>query len=161
MCSYLSGTVLIGLLANSLFGWQWADSIAALVVAGLAIREGVEAWRGDVESPVLVLRERAAEGDDDPPAVRFGCAQPPAERQTRQRRWQAFEEDYALQVERTDTRLVIHCANVGDSLARLRTLVDSERECCAFAQWDIDTEQQDLRLIVATAPGRVAGLNVG
>lgn len=57
LCVYLSGTVLIGLLLNTLFGWAWADSVAALVVAFLAIREGIEAWRGDVESPVEVLEE--------------------------------------------------------------------------------------------------------
>lgn len=63
LCIYLSGTVLIGLLLNSLFGWMWADSVAALVVAGLAIREGIEAWRGDVESPFEVLDE--LDEDDD------------------------------------------------------------------------------------------------
>ncbi|MBN9612548.1 MAG: cation transporter, partial [Actinobacteria bacterium] len=47
VCSYLSAALLIGLLLNSLFGWEWADSIAALVIAGFAIREGIEAWRGD------------------------------------------------------------------------------------------------------------------
>lgn len=57
LCVYLSGTVLIGLLVNSLFGWMWADSIAALIVAALALHEGVEAWRGDVESPFEVLGE--------------------------------------------------------------------------------------------------------
>ncbi len=57
LCIYLSGAVLIGLLLNSLFGWMWADSVAALVVATLAIREGIEAWRGDVESPFEVLEE--------------------------------------------------------------------------------------------------------
>lgn len=57
LCIYLSGAVLIGLLLNSLFGWMWADSVAALVVAALAIREGIEAWRGDVESPFEVLEE--------------------------------------------------------------------------------------------------------
>lgn len=57
LCIYLSGTVLIGLLLNSLFGWMWADSVAALIVAVLAIREGIEAWRGDVESPFEVLEE--------------------------------------------------------------------------------------------------------
>ena len=61
LCVYLSGTVLIGLLANTLFGWMWADSVAALVVAGLAIREGVEAWRGGVESPLEVLGELGEE----------------------------------------------------------------------------------------------------
>ncbi len=55
LCVYLSGTVLIGLILNGLLGWAWADSVAALVVAVLAIREGVEAWRGDVESPFEVL----------------------------------------------------------------------------------------------------------
>lgn len=63
LCSYLSATVLIGLLANSLFGWQWADSVAALVVAVLAVREGVEAWGGDVESPFEVLED--LDGDDE------------------------------------------------------------------------------------------------
>lgn len=57
LCIYLSGTVLIGLLLNSLFGWMWADSVAALVVAVLAVREGIEAWRGDVEPPFEVLED--------------------------------------------------------------------------------------------------------
>ncbi|MBX3196199.1 MAG: cation transporter [Microbacteriaceae bacterium] len=57
LCIYLSGTVLIGLLLNSLFGWTWADSVAALMVAALAIREGIEAWRGDLESPFEVLED--------------------------------------------------------------------------------------------------------
>ncbi len=64
LCIYLSGTVLIGLLLNSLFGWMWADSVAALIVAVLAIREGIEAWRGDVESPFEVLEELNEEDED-------------------------------------------------------------------------------------------------
>lgn len=61
LCTYLSGTVLIGLLLNSMLGWMWADSVAALIVAALAVREGIEAWRGDVESPLDLLDEL----DDD------------------------------------------------------------------------------------------------
>ena len=57
LCIYLSGTVFIGLLMNTLFGWWWADSVAALVVAILAVREGIEAWSGGVESPFEVLTE--------------------------------------------------------------------------------------------------------
>jgi divalent metal cation (Fe/Co/Zn/Cd) transporter len=57
LCTYLSGTVLVGLLLNSMLGWMWADSVAALVVAALAIREGIEAWRGDVESPIEMLQD--------------------------------------------------------------------------------------------------------
>ena len=40
---YLSGAVLLGLLSNSLFGWEWATAVAALVIAAFAIREGIEA----------------------------------------------------------------------------------------------------------------------
>ena len=47
LCTYLSAVLLAGLLLNSLFGWSWADPIAALVIAGVAVREGREAWRGD------------------------------------------------------------------------------------------------------------------
>lgn len=46
LCTYLSGVLLVGLLLNSLFGWSWADPLAALVIAAVAVREGREAWRG-------------------------------------------------------------------------------------------------------------------
>lgn len=63
LCIYLSGAVFIGLVLDSLFGWWWADSVAALVVAVLAVREGLEAWRGDVESPFEVLEDLEDEDD--------------------------------------------------------------------------------------------------
>lgn len=47
LCTYLSAVLLAGLLLNSLLGWWWADPIAALTIAVLAVREGREAWRGD------------------------------------------------------------------------------------------------------------------
>ena len=47
LCTYLSAVLLAGLLLNALIGWWWADPIAALVIAGVAAREGREAWRGD------------------------------------------------------------------------------------------------------------------
>ena len=47
LCACLSAILLIGLLLNSLFGWSWADPVAALVIAGLAVREGLNAWHGD------------------------------------------------------------------------------------------------------------------
>ncbi len=61
LCVYLSATVLVGLVANSLFGWQWADSVAALVVAALAVREGIEAWGGDLCTPLEALEDLADE----------------------------------------------------------------------------------------------------
>ncbi|MEU7815576.1 cation transporter [Pseudonocardia sp. NPDC049154] len=46
LCTYLSGVLLVGLLLNGLVGWSWADPIAALVIAAVAVREGREAWKG-------------------------------------------------------------------------------------------------------------------
>lgn len=47
ICAYLSIALLAGLLANALAGWWWADPLAALVIAGVAAREGREGWRGE------------------------------------------------------------------------------------------------------------------
>ena len=47
ICAYLSIALLVGLLANALMGWWWADPAAALVIAALAAKEGVESWRGE------------------------------------------------------------------------------------------------------------------
>lgn len=57
LCTYLSAVLLIGLLLNSLFGLWWADSLAALVIAGFAIKEGIEAWKGESCSPAELLFE--------------------------------------------------------------------------------------------------------
>jgi len=48
LCTYLSAVLLIGLVLNSTLGWWWADAGAALVIAAVAVREGINAWRGDV-----------------------------------------------------------------------------------------------------------------
>lgn len=47
LCTYLSAVLLVGLLLNALVGWSWADPLAGLVIAAVAVREGIEAWRGD------------------------------------------------------------------------------------------------------------------
>jgi divalent metal cation (Fe/Co/Zn/Cd) transporter len=47
LCAYLSAALLVGLLGNALFGVWWLDPAAALVIAAVALKEGVEAWRGD------------------------------------------------------------------------------------------------------------------
>jgi divalent metal cation (Fe/Co/Zn/Cd) transporter len=46
-CAYLAGAVLVGLIGNALFGAWWLDPIAALLIAGVAIKEGLETWRGE------------------------------------------------------------------------------------------------------------------
>jgi divalent metal cation (Fe/Co/Zn/Cd) transporter len=46
LCAYLSVCLLVGLGANALLGWWWADPVCALVIAAAAVREGVLSWRG-------------------------------------------------------------------------------------------------------------------
>nr|WP_227985231.1 cation transporter [Nocardia spumae] len=65
LCTYLSAVLLIGLLLNSLFGWSWADPVAGLVIAAIAVKEGVDARRGETCCPAPVVRDGApSEGHD-------------------------------------------------------------------------------------------------
>ncbi len=76
LCTYLSAVLLVGLLVNSLFGWWWADPIAALVIAAVAVKEGREAWRGDAccTVPPLALGDTHTEADPCEPGCQAGCA---------------------------------------------------------------------------------------
>lgn len=47
LCTYMSGVLLVGLVLNATVGWWWADPIAGLVIAAVAVKEGREAWRGE------------------------------------------------------------------------------------------------------------------
>ncbi|MFF3842815.1 cation transporter [Streptomyces sp. NPDC001930] len=46
LCTYLSAVLLLGLILNATLGWSWADPIAALVIAAIAVKEGRDAWQG-------------------------------------------------------------------------------------------------------------------
>lgn len=65
LCTYLSAVLLVGLVLNSVLGWWWADPVVGLVVAGLAVREGREAWRGEACTCIPAL--------DDPQGSGCGC----------------------------------------------------------------------------------------
>ncbi|HET7734589.1 MAG TPA: cation transporter [Nocardioidaceae bacterium] len=47
LCTYLSAVLLVGLVLNATLGWSWADPVAGLVIAAVAVKEGREAWRGE------------------------------------------------------------------------------------------------------------------
>jgi divalent metal cation (Fe/Co/Zn/Cd) transporter len=47
ICAYLSIALLVGLLLNAVLGWWWADPLAALAIAALAVREARDSWRGE------------------------------------------------------------------------------------------------------------------
>jgi divalent metal cation (Fe/Co/Zn/Cd) transporter len=66
LCTYLSAIVFGGLLVNSTLGWTWADPVAALGIAALALREGRNALRGDVcctPPSALVMSDDACHDD--------------------------------------------------------------------------------------------------
>ncbi|WP_344474279.1 cation diffusion facilitator family transporter [Glycomyces algeriensis] len=71
LCTYLSAVLLVGLALNSLFGWTWADPLAALVIAGVAVKEGIEAWKGDncCAPAAALVADRSGACDD-------GCCAP-------------------------------------------------------------------------------------
>jgi len=70
LCTYLSAILLAGLVLNATLGWSWADPIAGLVIAAVAAREGLEAWRGEgcACGPTLTDGRAAAAATGD------GCA---------------------------------------------------------------------------------------
>jgi divalent metal cation (Fe/Co/Zn/Cd) transporter len=74
LCTYLSAVLLVGLGLNSLFGWSWADPVAALVIAGVAVREGVQAWRGDTCCSPTAATVAEAETPND--TCTDGCCSP-------------------------------------------------------------------------------------
>lgn len=63
LCTYLSAILLAGLLVNSAFGWSWADPIAALAIAAVAVKEGVNALRGETccPTPTTASDDRCAD----------------------------------------------------------------------------------------------------
>ena len=68
LCAYLAGALLVGLLGNALAGAWWLDPIVGLLIAAVAVREGLEAWRGEgccVASPLDGLGMAGAARADD------------------------------------------------------------------------------------------------
>lgn len=47
LCALLSGVLLVGLAANAVLGWWWADPVAGLGIAALAAREARETWHAE------------------------------------------------------------------------------------------------------------------
>lgn len=74
LCTYLSAVLLVGLVLNATLGWAWADPIAALVIAAIAVKEGRDAWRGKGCCTVpAAAAARALDAQDDKCGCRPGC----------------------------------------------------------------------------------------
>jgi divalent metal cation (Fe/Co/Zn/Cd) transporter len=80
LCTYLSAVLLIGLVLNATLGWSWADPLAGLVIAAVAVREGREAWRGEGCCGPIGSQPAPADAEDkcgcDADGCRDGCCTP-------------------------------------------------------------------------------------
>jgi len=65
LCTYLSAVLLVGLVLNATLGWSWADPLAGLIIAAVAVKEGREAWRGEGCSCALGSAGHGHDGADD------------------------------------------------------------------------------------------------
>ncbi|MGK5448976.1 cation transporter [Streptomyces radiopugnans] len=79
LCTYLSAVLLVGLVLNAALGWSWADPMAALVIAAIAVKEGRDAWQGKgCCAPNATAATAAATGPagaaEDACGCRPGCA---------------------------------------------------------------------------------------
>jgi divalent metal cation (Fe/Co/Zn/Cd) transporter len=73
LCTYLSAILLVGLVLNAWLGWAWADPIAGLVIAAVAVREGVEAWRGEQCDDCAIPTATGQDGQADGCGCGPGC----------------------------------------------------------------------------------------
>jgi len=154
LCAYMAAALLVGLAGNALLGLWWLDPVAALAIAALAVREGIEAWRG--ESCCLP----AAGGDEDhrtdeccspprsdEPLVIAQCRLDSAGLRTQADRYRRLGTT-ATRIERSEGFLG---ATFGPALDErlLSETIAIERECCAFFVFDY--QPADRRLSIAVA----------
>ncbi|MEU1801600.1 cation transporter [Streptomyces sp. NPDC019937] len=73
LCTYLSAVLLAGLILNATVGRSWADPIAALVIAAIAVKEGRDAWRGEGCCAAPAAAIPAQRQETDACGCRPGC----------------------------------------------------------------------------------------
>ncbi|MFF8287505.1 cation transporter [Streptomyces albus] len=72
LCTYLSAVLLLGLVLNATLGWSWADPLAALAIAAIAVKEGRDAWQGEgCCAPSTAVPSASSEADTC--GCRAGC----------------------------------------------------------------------------------------
>ncbi|MFB8050677.1 cation transporter [Streptomyces rubiginosohelvolus] len=73
LCTYLSAVLLLGLVLNATLGWSWADPIAALAIAAIAVKEGRDAWQGKGCCAPTATLAPPADGPADACGCQSGC----------------------------------------------------------------------------------------
>jgi hypothetical protein len=178
LCTYLSGVLLVGLALNMLFGWSWADPIAALVIAAVALKEGREAWRGDsCCAPPIVdrsggQRKNLLEGPDmqegtrilmplvGPSWVPDSCTLPTMEQPLRMTGFDDLFRESTTAVHRTNDRQARISLRADPVVAaRVADLMMRETQCCSFFGFTLSASGGELTLEVTVPADQVSVLD--
>lgn len=164
LCAYLSVALLVGLGANAVFGLWWADPLAALVIAGVAVREGRHSWRGDAcgcAPPAAGAGTGDGEGDcctntaaiqnvagfaDPGPAVAQACSLGGVALASRLEDWSALRGRALVSQTRDGSVVTSSWRRAGGVRDELVRLVDAERICCPFLSFEITDDQTAITL---------------
>jgi hypothetical protein len=154
LCAYLAGALLVGLLGNAVAGAWWLDPIVGLLIAAVAVREGVDAWRGEgccVSSPLdgAGFAEQGCTDDCCAPAAEVPSCSLDRDGLTAQHERYAAIGRAVVGVERSPRALVVTLADGIDAALVERTL-RIERECCPFFDLDFDSHERRLSIAVAS-----------
>ena len=154
LCAYLAGALLVGLLGNALVGAWWLDPMVGLLIAAVAVREGVEAWRGEgccVTSP-LDATGFAEDGCEDeccaPAALVPACSLDGNGMVAQGARYSEIGQS-VLHSERSPRSLTVALSPSVD-LALVEETLRVERRCCEFFDLDFDPDRRLLTIAVPT-----------
>jgi hypothetical protein len=137
LCAYLAGAVFLGLVGNAALGWWWLDPIAALVIAAVAVHEGLETWRGE---------GCCAPGVDGDPALLAECRLDLDGLRAQQDRYRQIGE-HIERLERRPGRLDVWLDPAADPRL-VEATVEVERGCCPFYAIDFNRGERRLSLSI-------------
>jgi hypothetical protein len=170
LCAYMAGALLVGLAGNALLGLWWLDPTAALAIAALAVREGIEAWHGDSCCiPGATADTDTCSDDCCRPAPTDDCCAPASssgplpiakcrldvaglrDQADRYRRLGAT----ATHIERRHGALTVMFGDEPDEHLLTETIA-VERDCCPFFEFDYQPSARRLSITVQRADQRLA-----
>jgi hypothetical protein len=154
LCAYLAGALFVGLLGNALIGAWWLDPVVGLLIAGVAVREGVEAWHGEgccVSSPLdgAGFAEDCCEDECCTPAALVPSCSLNREGMEAQTDRYAELGRSIVDVERSPRSLAVTLLPSVDS-ALVEETLRIERDCCPFFDLDFDSDRGTLKIAVAS-----------
>lgn len=150
LCAYLAAALLVGLVSNALLGAWWLDPLVGLLIASVAVREGIEAWRGEGCCVASPLDGIAAEGCADD--CYAGSSSVPScslsvEDLGRQQRRYSEIGRAAVVRRRTESAIELELSDKVDERLVHET-IEIERSCCPFFDLDFDADHHVLAIVV-------------